>query len=154
MALIHEQVYSRNMNTRIELGVYLRDLVEHLKNLYRESASGVRFICEVDPISLPVEKAVPCGLAVHECVVNSLKHAFSPVGGCKEIRIGGEKSGGTLVLEIADNGRGLYGTSLRRGGEAVSSGKDLIILLVERQLKGSVGIEGNEGTRWTLRFPI
>ena len=157
MALIHEQVYSRNMDTLVELNPYLEELLEQLKSLYRERAYGVRFICEVDPVTLPIEKAVPCGLAVHECVVNSLKHAFAP-GEEGEIRIEGGNREGSVVLAIADNGRGIYAShppeeAQHRHRSPGSMGKDLILLLVERQLKGKVQIEGVNGTRWILSFP-
>jgi two-component sensor histidine kinase len=158
MALIHEQVYTQQTETDLDLKGYIQELINYLEGLYLEETARVRIVRDIEPIELPLKKAVPCGLAVHECIVNSMKHAFPAEDREGEITVSGRQEGDEVVLEVADNGIGIplspEGKDPVPDRVGESLGNDLIRLLVERQLKGFVSISSNGGTRWVLRFPV
>jgi len=93
-------------------------------------------------INLPLEKAVPCGLIVHELIVNCIKHAF-PEGRKSffenEIKVDASEDKGKFLLTVSDNGIGLNPEfSFEDKG---SSGLRLVKFWAERQLMGNVNID-------------
>ena len=95
---------------------------------------------------------MPFGLIVNELITNSLKHAFPPgTGG--EIRIDaayGEK--GDMMVTVADNGVGLRPDVDPASAETL--GLQLVTELIEAQLEGKWALDREEGTIWTIRWPV
>jgi len=91
-----------------------------------------------------LDTAIPCGLALNELIVNSIKHAF-PGGRTGTIRVGlfrGEP--GILVLSVADDGVGFpAGFDFRNDGRI---GLQTVVSLVEGQLHGTISCESGRGT--------
>ena len=62
---------------------------------------------DIEPLNLDVSQAIPLGLIINECVVNSIKYAF-PESLRGLIKISLHKDDADhLTLRIADNGIGL-----------------------------------------------
>jgi len=95
--------------------------------------------------------AIPCGLVVNELVTNALKYAF-PQAGKGVITISFRKKNTRyLELVIRDNGIGL--PEPQDTSESTSLGMELVSILVQDQLKGSLKIERDNGTRVRIQFP-
>lgn len=144
MALIHEQLYHNQNIAQIDFAAYLRNLVDNLYVQYSERCRQVKIRIETKPCTLPVDTAIPCGLVVNELVSNAMKHAF-PNGRAGELRITLKCGiGGSVVLEVADDGVGLSaGTDIHNGK---SFGMRVVTLMVEKQLHGKLTVESNHGT--------
>ncbi len=149
MALIHERLYGSKDVGRINLGHYVRELSDFLMRAYAAEAGGISLALEVEDVSLELDRAVPCGLILHELLSNTLKHAFAP-GEIGSVRI--ELSlGDDLMSEltVSDTGCGL---PEEFDPETPGSfGLQLVHLLVQ-QLGGSLEYEHLEGTTVRIRF--
>jgi two-component sensor histidine kinase len=150
MALVHEKLYQSADFARIDFAEYTRSLLGYLWRAHGAAAANVRLTLELEPLTLPIDTAVPCGLILNELAGNALKHAFRG-------RTEGEvtvtlQSGaeGSVFLYVRDNGVGLPdGFNWR---EASSLGLRLVQLL-SKQLDASVEVSGGGGSRFEIALP-
>ena len=152
MSLIHEKLYQGPSLTHIPFGEILRDLATGLFTSYRIDSRNVAVRVDASPMTLPVDKVIPCGLIVNELVTNCLKYAFPKDQermGEIDIKLG-RTSGGRVRLSVADNGVGLPKDFDMR--KTRSFGLHLVNLLVEDQLAGKIKIERKNGTKFTIEF--
>ncbi len=151
MALVHEKLYQSADLAQIEFADYSRNLLNYLWRAHGSTASTVRLAFDLEPVSLPVDTAVPCGLILNELAGNALKHAFRG-------RDSGEVSvslrstpDGRVLLCLRDNGVGLpMGLDWR---QARSLGLRLVHMLAG-QLKAGVEVSGGEGTSFEITFEV
>ena len=76
MALVHEKLYQSEDLAQTELGTYTKNLMKELFQAHGEVSSKIRLNMQLEPVRLPVDRAIPCGLILNELATNSLKHAF------------------------------------------------------------------------------
>lgn len=147
MAMVHESLYSRDL-AAVDFAEYVTNLSTQLIGSYSLSADQVRLFTELEPVLLPIDTAVPCGLILNELVTNALKHGL-PQGRKGELHLALRRAAGqTLVLEVRDNGQGLPPDFDLNSG--TSLGKRLIRSLI-RQLGGEVQfLQASPGTRVVL----
>ena len=150
MAFIHEHLYRSADLARIDFGQYIRDLMGALFQSYSEVAGRVSLKLEIEPAFLDVGTALPCGLIINEIVSNCLKHAF-PENRSGEVRVSlsrGSEDGFELLVQ--DDGIGFDGeTEFHR---SASLGLRLVKNLTEFQLKGSLQMSSDAGTRVKILF--
>jgi len=147
IALLHETLYRCEDLARIDMGAYVRALVERLASAYRRQPD-VQFRIEVEDVHLDLESAVPCSLILAELVSNALKHAF-PDGEGGQIGVRVEARNGRVELAVADTGVGLpEGVDLRK---PPSLGLELVSALA-RQLRAELRVSTGSGTCFTLTF--
>ena len=148
MALLHQLLYEKKDFAQVNLGDYLHQLAR----LALTSADAQRIAVEFDlaPITLDLERAVPCGLLVNELLTNAYKHAF-PDGrtGTLRLELHMLEEDGVALLAISDDGIGL--PEALTLGQTQSLGLQLIPLLAE-QAGGQLKVERGVGTRFELRF--
>lgn len=149
MALLHETLYRSGNLAAVDLAVYLSQLGNQIVRSLAP-ASGVTLHLDVDPISIELEQAVPCGLLVNELISNALKHAF-PDGRRGDIRIEAHplNGGPEIRLVVSDSGIGLpadFEEARQR-----SLGLQLVADLA-RQLRGTLNIQAGARTTFTLTF--
>jgi len=97
--LVHEQLYIGNELSTIDVGEYLRNLGASL-----DEALSFRSRIQVrsEPVTIPIEKAVPLGIAVAELLANAAQHGNTT------------GPGGTLPIAVSvqsrtvATGNGLY----------------------------------------------
>ena len=115
MALVHEKLYQSADMARVEFAEYAESLLNYLWRAHGTTASGVRLVLDLEPVSLSVNAAVPCGLILNELVSNALKHAFRDRGGATAKPWSAAKwpsslrgsPEGRVCLRVRDNGTGL-----------------------------------------------
>ncbi len=95
MALVHEKLYQSENLASVDFAEYARSLLNYLWRAYGDAAADVQLTLDVQPVSLSVDMAVPCGLILNELITNALKHAFPG-------RAGGEV---TVLLHTDPDGR-------------------------------------------------
>ena len=106
IALVHEKLYQNENLSEIEMDPYIHELVESLKNSFKSDLINIHFNFDIDPISLIITQAIPCGLLVNEIITNAYKHAFNDrKEGKVDITLRIEK--GVITLSIKDDGVGL-----------------------------------------------
>ena len=116
-----------------------------------EVSSKIRLHMELEPVFLPIDKAIPCGLILNELATNSLKHAF--VGreqGSIQIQLSSVRNE-SVRLRFQDDGGGLPpGLDLQT---AESLGLRLIRML-SKQLRGDLKVQNGSGSAFELSFHI
>jgi len=151
MALIHEQLYRSGDLARIDFHDYVDGLTRNVLASAGEVGRPIKLTVDVEPVSLDLDVAIACGLVLNELLSNALKHAF-PDGQGGTISVAFHCADGSATLVVADDGIGLpapSGAQERPG----SLGQRLIAALV-RQLRGTSSLKGDQGTEFTLTFPI
>jgi len=152
MALVHEKLYESESFSSINFCDYILDLTSFLFQTYSKNLFDVELYTDIEPISLGIDLAVPCGLILNELVSNALKHAFPPSFkppgkiwvSLKQVEPG------FFELSVADNGVGLpEGMDMAK---PKSLGLKLVHVLAEGQLEGEVKIFRDQGTRFVIRF--
>jgi PAS domain S-box-containing protein len=150
MAQIHQTLYQSKDFAAIEFGHFLDSLVPTLISTYGIASSQVTLTIDAKHVRLPLESAVPCGLAVNELITNALKHAFRP-GQAGEISVSiGYDSEGLVALSVCDDGIGI--PDHVDITNATTLGLQLVALLAD-QLGGSFSMQRSNPTRVTLKFP-
>ena len=150
IAFMHEIFYRTADLGRLEVRPYLRTLLDHLVRVYRLPGQDVRLSLDLAALSWDVDRAMACGLILHELVSNSLTHAF-PHGRSGEIAVTLEpEPRGACTLVVSDTGVGLpEGFTLPT---TQSLGLRLVALLA-RQLEGTLTLAHDGGTRVAVTFP-
>ena len=150
MALIHERLHGEDEPDRLDFCHYAETLATDLFFSYGVSRERIRLRFELEPVSLGLNQAIPCGLILNELVTNSLKYAF-PNQRTGEILIKLSCGAAGLVkLTVADNGVGLPANFDWK--ETHSLGLRIMNIL-GRQLDGTVQREAGSGTVFSLAFP-
>ncbi|WP_027249442.1 PAS domain S-box protein [Planktothrix agardhii] len=149
MALIHEQLYQSNDLSQVNFANYIQNLVEKLSLSYQTKHCQVEIILDVQPVTLSLESAIPCGLLINELVTNSFKYAFpnSQYGAIKiELKLEQKEQ---IFLKISDNGIGIPNDF--DWEDTPSLGLRLVSILAD-QLEASLEVDCSNGTSFTLIF--
>lgn len=149
MAMIHEQLYHSEDLSHIDFRNYIQSLVSELFGMY---SLGDRIVCKthIDPITLNIEMAIPCGLILNELLTNALKHAF-PGQRDGEIEITFKKQKDQYVLIFSDNGIGLPHFSRIENSKSMGL---LLVHVLSQQLGGKLRIVRKQGTTFRIAFPV
>ena len=150
MAQIHKRLYESKQFEQIGLSTQIRDQIAGLSSIYSTTGHEITYEINSQEINLPVDRAIPCALALNEILSNSYKHAFE---GRKHgsIEIIAVQDRGQIEITVRDNGIGLPGNfDVNRIN---SLGMILIKTLVQQQLHGSFKINSRNGTEIQVKFP-
>jgi PAS domain S-box-containing protein len=150
MALMHEKLYQSKDLSKIDLGIYIKDLANSLMVNYLYGHEKISFHIDVMSVIVSIDTAVPCGLIINELLTNALKYAF-PSGAEGNIVVSlSTTSDNEIDLVIADNGIGLPADLDFK--KVNSLGLKLVFNLVENQLKGRLEVNNYPGTEYQIRF--
>lgn len=154
ISLVHEILYQSDNLAQINLKGYIPTLVQHITASYHSIAPAVVVTTQVEPIVVPMKKAICCGLILNELVTNALKYAF-PNGRAGqvlvELSIDYSESKNTIILTVKDNGVGLTDPL------HIASSKTLGLSLVQDfvdQLRGAIVVESNQGSVFRVMFEL
>jgi PAS domain S-box-containing protein len=147
IALVHEQLCESEDINQIRMDEYVQELVRNLVLTYARETQKIAMTMNLDPISLDIDIAIPCGLVFNELISNAFKYAFPPMRrkdgkvtvSMKKI----EESDVELIIQ--DNGIGLPENF--DIDQSTSLGLKLVHILVEDQLDGKINIVRENGTR-------
>lgn len=153
MALVHQQIYGLDSLTHVDLAQYTRELTESLRASIAPCAR-VRVETQPEVVTVPAALAVPLGLVLNELVTSALRHGVPSLGdgrfagpGC-DVRVEVAHCDETVRVTVADGGGESPG-----GGGALPELSHQILRALARQLRGTLELEGGQGTRVTLTCP-
>jgi two-component sensor histidine kinase len=154
IAHVHEQLYTSDDLTSVEIGEYLAGLARELVAIHVKSPDAIELHIDVEEMSMHIEKAIPVGLIANELILNSLKHGLPKGSGRLTITFKSTRHDGgpvSAALCVEDSGPGLPpGLNL---SQVSSMGYQLINLLL-RQLRGRLGVRPGPGASITVNFPV
>jgi PAS domain S-box-containing protein len=109
IALIHEYMYQSDNLARLPLSENIRGLAANMLRAGGSPTCAIALDVRVEEqITLPVDRAIPCGLILNELMTNALKHAF-PERRDGTVRVTLRRQADELVLGVADDGVGMPG---------------------------------------------
>jgi PAS domain S-box-containing protein len=149
MAMIHNRLKSDRDIERLDFREFAESLISDLFYSHGVSSDRIQLRFELEPVTLDLNQAIPCGLALNELVTNALKYAF-PNDRTGELRVTLRCDAENRVkLTVADDGVGLSpGFDWR---ESPSLGLRIVDVL-RRQLGGMLEHESRPGTTFRLLF--
>jgi PAS domain S-box-containing protein len=151
MGLIHQTLYGSGHFESVDFEQFSETLLSALIRSYGTDPDRIAIRINVEPVHLPIDIAVPCGLVVNELITNALKHAF-PDHASGEIRIAlARQPGSEALLSVSDNGIGL--PDHVDTNTTATIGLQLVGLLAT-QLDAEISINRSNPTRFSLRIPI
>lgn len=151
IARLHEHIYQSQDLERIDMGPYLRGLIEDLRHA-QGRPSEVEIECRADGHYFPMNAAIPVGLIVSELVTNALKHAFpKPTVAPARIAVELSEAETVGVLRVEDNGVGAPQLGPIEDSNSIGM---LIIASLTQQLNGTISVDGKRGFRVAVEFPV
>ncbi|MFQ6070313.1 MAG: sensor histidine kinase [Candidatus Aminicenantales bacterium] len=149
ISLVHEKVYRAKNLRKIDFSYFARSLTKQLFSQYGRGIENIRLRMDISDVYLDIQRAIPCGMILHELITNSLKHAF-PGSREGEIHVTLEATkSGKNRLAVADDGIGFpEGLDYRRPDTV---GMKLVIGFV-KQIKGRITLRRKGGTEFIITF--
>ena len=150
MALVHEKLYQSKDLSNLNLKDYIGDLANALLGSYQLSGDRITLKLDVEPISVSIDTATPCGLIINELMSNSLKHAFPGDRRGEVSLVLHQSEKGEIDMRFSDNGIGLpKGFDFKN---TRSLGLTLVRNLSVKQLEGTVEVTTEHPTEFHIKF--
>lgn len=148
MALIHEELYSSQDFSHINLSEYIRNLTKELLTSNIKNPGRIDLKVDVENVNMEIETAIPLGLLINELVANSLSYAF-PNSQNGEIKVDLHRDEDKFHLVVSDDGIGIPEDVVFEKSESL--GFQLVKSLTN-QLDGEIKLIKNGGTTFNLEF--
>lgn len=103
IGLAHDQLSFKKSASSVDMRDYLKALCANID----PRRPNLTIDTEFEPISIPLDRAVPIGLILNELVTNSVKYAFDEEGGVINVTFRLNETIGEAELCVRDNGRGM-----------------------------------------------
>jgi two-component system, sensor histidine kinase PdtaS len=138
IAAVHELLTERR-----DEDVELDDLLDRLRAMLVQGVGGGKDVtAALEPVSLPGVRATALALVFSELLQNALEH------GGQRVRVElARGENGDVVLAISDDGAGLD------DGAASGTGLSIVQALVRDELRGTLELRSDGGTRAEVVFP-
>lgn len=152
MAILHDKLCQANDYSEINSQEYFTELTSYVSENYDNVTSIIKIDLNVIPLTLNINKLIPCGLIINELISNAYKYAFNENSVNNFIKISFSKNDieNSYHLAIEDNGIGLpddFDFDNQAG-----LGLTIVQSLVE-QLDGKINFECKSGTVINIFFP-
>ena len=141
MALIHQDLYSEESLSGIEMSGYINKLAQNLFSSYNVKTNKISLKTNIEPILLDIDVVIPIGFVLNELISNALKYAFvNRESGTLNIAL--ELKSGELALMVKDDGIGFPpGLNIY---QAKSFGFKLVKAFAQK-LKGRIEVYNDNG---------
>ncbi len=133
----------------INIATYIDALLYDISESYSYTRYSVEVISDIGVHDIPLKQAVYIGLVINELVTNAYKYAFKNGKGIIRVSLHKEEKTGEYLLIIEDNGSGY---SIDKNKKSL--GLRLIHALIYDQLEGSMQVENDKHTKYTIRFKV
>jgi len=151
MAFVHETLHNSKNLVTIDFKTYISGLVNQTYKFFSLN-ERVKWTVNAEDITIGIDQATPLGLIINELVLNSLKYAF-PENQQGEIAIGFQRIEQDMSeLVFQDNGTGIPKDINWRNTDSL--GLQLVVLLAENQLNGTIHLSRDKGTRFNIKFKL
>ena len=150
MSLIHESLYQSDNLARIDFKVYLKKLCRNLKQAYGAVGKGISLTVGECSVALDMDQGIAIGMVIAELISNAFKHAFhTGKGGNVSINLS-ELDAENVKLIVKDDGKGMPPEIDLMN--VSSLGLRLVVGAVTLELGGSIEVERDKGTQFTICF--
>lgn len=126
---VHQNLYTRDDISTIDLDEYLDTLVCELRASLAEGPSAIELNLSAEHVEVSPDEAVSVGVVVNELVSNAAKYAF-PEGGAGAISVDLSRDGDDgYAITVGDDGAGM-------GKSAKPSGSGLGMRIIDAMTRG------------------
>jgi two-component system, sensor histidine kinase PdtaS len=137
IAAVHELLTERR-----DEDVDLADLIDRLRAMLVQGVGGSKEVTSsLEPVALPGARATALALVFSELLQNALEH------GGNRVQVELTVRNGDVVLAIADDGAGVAPE------DAAGTGLSIVRALVRDELRGTLDLRSEGGTRAEVIFP-
>lgn len=150
MAYAHENLYRSHDLVNIDLKEYLNSIITNILQTHFNLARRVQVESDIENINIQIDSAIPFGLVVNELLSNCFKHALPPEENINvfiSVKFTEEK---LIEFIIANNGISFPEHIDFRNTESL--GLQLVVMLIEDQLDGTVELCKEHGTTFKIKF--
>jgi two-component sensor histidine kinase/ActR/RegA family two-component response regulator len=148
LAQVYDHLLGIGLRRSVEFGGYLSSLCSSFAALEDARHRNIRLTCQVKPVNLDLDTVTALGLVISELISNSYSHAFPNGTGTISVWLIPAESGDEAIITFTDDGVGFDETS-----NSTRHGLGLVRRLME-QVNGTAELRSDQGTEWTLRFPL
>ncbi|WP_457598337.1 7TM diverse intracellular signaling domain-containing protein [Hydrogenimonas sp.] len=143
MSNLHQLLYRQENISQLDTEEYFMQIVNEIRQNMSDK-KDIRISMDITT-TLGLDQAVYCGLIINELLSNAFKHAFDGEEGNIVLTLSRVEN--KIVLEVCDDGVGFDENT-----KSDTLGLLLVKTLTRNQLKGSVDIVSDRGTKVTIRF--
>ena len=151
MSAVHETLHGSENLSEIDLKKYLSNITTSVFQTYSVNPGNITLHNTAEKIPISINQASPMGLIINELLSNSLKYAF-PDERKGEINVQIKRLGKEIELTVMDDGIGMPKELDPKNANTL--GLKLVRTLVEDQLDGTIDMESQNGTKFTIKFKI
>ena len=139
MALVHETLYRSSNLSAVEFADYARALCEEASRSLRAPGQEIAFAFELEPVTLPIDIAIPCGLILNELITNAFKHGFPDGRSGAILAVADDVWANVLRTDRRGPWRG------RRGGDGERNSLGLtLVQALTKQVDGEFALHSSE----------
>jgi PAS domain S-box-containing protein len=150
MASVHQMLYMSDRLSVIDCHAYISKLSFDILQSYHPNLHRVKLTVDAKGVTLGIQKGLSLGLIINEILSNSLKYGF-PKNRLGQITIRVKvRENDIIEFVFSDNGIGIPEDIDWRNTKSL--GLNLIVLLTENQLHGTISMDRKEGTTFTIKF--
>ncbi len=149
MAAVHEQLYRSESFNEINFKDYIHELAKHIQSGLLDDRKNIRINVDCSNIKMNLNKAIPCGLIVHELITNAYLHGYGDRS-TGEIRVRLNEENKKYILDVEDDGAGFEHHDAVNKPESMGM---MIIKSLVNQLNAEMEVDGNQGTHIRLLIP-
>lgn len=151
MAMIHELLYSTHSFSKIDLKIYLNELITNIAKNFKPEHLNLEIDIHGTSQLIEIDKAIPIALLANEITVNSMKYAFpNQQDGKFTVTININETN-ELEIKFSDNGIGITNKDFTKSSSSI--GYMLINTFVD-QLEGSLQFCSNQGAHYFVSIPL
>jgi len=148
MGKVHQMLYQSKSLSEINSSEYISSIVNDIGKTYNAAEREIVVSLNIEPVTLSIEAAIPCGLIINELLMNAYKHSF-PGRESGHIVVSFRRKTDVNELQISDDGVGMSEEIL--SGEIKTLGLNLVTMLT-RQLKGKIIYRRENGSIFRIVF--
>jgi PAS domain S-box-containing protein len=150
MASVHEMLYMSDSLSVIDCQIYISKLANDLLQSYQIGLNRFKLRIDAKGVILGIQQASPLGLIINELLSNAIKYAFLPKTLGQIMIILKYYNQDMMKFVFCDNGVGIPKDLDWRNTKSL--GLNLIVHLAEKQLGGTIRLDREKGTCFTIKF--
>lgn len=144
--LLHEILLSERNPSKVNFQDFGNKLIQQFSRTYLLQEKPIAIVQEIEPVDLPLQTTLYCGMILNELLTNAVRYAFpDQKRGRIEVKFHQIENG--YSLSVKDDGISI--SEGFRGSDQDSLGLDIIETMVQR-INGKLKIRGQVGSEFEI----
>lgn len=149
LSQVYDHLLGSEMRRTTNFGSYVQSLCRSLADFQAMPDGAISLVCHSDSIVLDLDVVTALGIVVAKLVTNSYDHAYPDGRGSTKVSVRrGAGAADMATMTISDDGIGFKALDGSK-----RHGLGLVRRLVE-QVRGVITVDSENGTLWTINFPV